>query len=110
MGYDNSDFLSPAQKLREREVIRKYFNLMSDERPRYVKQAEELLLKNSICTQSDNYNLTYVAKDDLYICDGSPESPQCQSFSIEVPVPSTSTEKIETLIELFAQAEAGLIV
>jgi len=110
MEFENSNFLSPAQKVREREVIKKYFNLMSDERPRYVKQAEELLIQKSIFTQSDKYNLAYAIQDDFYICDGNPESPHCQSFSIGVPIPNTSEEKIETLIELFAQAEAGLIV
>ena len=43
MDFEDPDFLSPEQKLREQEVIIKCFNLMQDERSRYEKQVEELI-------------------------------------------------------------------
>ena len=43
MDLEDPDFLSPAQRLREQEVITKCFNLMRDERSRYGEQAQKLL-------------------------------------------------------------------
>jgi hypothetical protein len=53
--------------------------------------------------------LSYLIQEDRYICNANPQSLLIQSFSIEAPIPDTFQEKIETLVELFAQSEAGLI-
>ena len=109
MDFEDPDFLSPEQKLREQEVIIRCFNLMHDERSRYEEQAKTLLANNFFDLENGKYNLSYLIHEDRYVCNANPLSSHSQSFSIEAPIPDVNEEKIETLIELFAQSEAGLI-
>lgn len=109
MDSEDPDFLTPEQKMREQEVIARCFNLMRDERSRYEEQAQKLLATEFFFSKSDNYELFYLIQEDRYICNANPQSPLGESFSIEAPIPDTQEEQIETLIELFAQSEAGLI-
>ena len=109
MDFKDPDFLSPEQKLREQEVIIRCFNLMQDERSRYEELAQKLLASKFFFSISGIYDLSYLIQDDRYICNANPQSSLTQSFSIEAPIPDTHEEKIETLVELFAQSEAGLI-
>ena len=109
MDFEDPDFLSPEQKLREQEVIIRCFNLMHDERSRYEEQAQKLLASEFFFSKSGIYDLSYLIQGDRYICKANPQSSLTQSFSIEAPIPDTHEEKIETLVELFAQSEAGLI-
>lgn len=109
MDFGDPDFLTPEQKMREQEVISRCFNLMRDERSRYEEQAQKLLAAEFFFSKSDNYELSYLIQEDRYICNANSQSLLIQSFSIEAPIPDTSEEKIETLVELFAQSEAGLI-
>ena len=110
MDFADPDFLSPEQKLREQAVIARCFNLMHDERSRYEKQAQTLLASSSFIVEDLTYCLAYSIQGDRFICDSTSNTSVSQSFSIEVPIPSTQEEQIETLIELFAQSEAGLIL
>ncbi|MEI6514278.1 MAG: hypothetical protein WCO51_13550 [bacterium] len=110
MDYENPDFLTPEQKLREQEVITRCFKLMRDERSRYEKQAQTLLASKFFVSENGMYGLAYSIERDRYICNALPRSPLSHSFSIEVPIPDTQIEQIEALIELFAQSEAGLIL
>ena len=109
MDFGDPDFLTPEQKMREQEVISRCFNLMRDERSRYEEQAQKLLASEFFFSKSGNYDLSYLIQEDRYICKANPQSLLTQSFSIEAPIPDTFEEKIETLVELFAQSEAGLI-
>lgn len=109
MDFEDPDFLTPEQKMREQEVIARCFNLMRDERSRYEEQAQKLIATEFFFSKSDNYELSYLIQEDRYICNAKPQSLLIQSFSIEAPIPDTFQEKIETLVELFAQSEAGLI-
>lgn len=103
------NLLSSEQKFREREVIAKCFNLMRDKRFRYEKQAEAFLQTEFLTLVSEDYDLVFSIQDDLFTCSGLPKSPSGNRFTSQMPIPTTKTEKIETLIELFAQSEAGLI-
>jgi len=103
------NFLSPEQKLREQEVITKCFNLMRSERSRYKKQVEVFLEFEFLNSESEDFDLVFSIQDDLFTCSGLPKSPSGNRFTSQMPIPTTKTEKIETLIELFAQSEAGLI-
>jgi hypothetical protein len=82
---------------------------MRDERSRYEQQAKKLLASKFFVSKSGIYDLTYSIRGDRFICDANPQLPLIDSFSIEAPMPDTQAEQIETLIELFAQSEAGLI-
>jgi hypothetical protein len=48
----------------------------------------------------------YKINGDRYISQGNPKVKGGQGFSIEFPIPATDQEKIESLVELFAQSEA----
>ncbi|CAB4989961.1 MAG: hypothetical protein F2879_04915 [Actinobacteria bacterium] len=109
MDFEDPDFLSPEQKLQEQEVITRCFNLMRDERSRYEEQARTLLANRFFVSEDGTNGLAYSIQGDRYICNANPQSPLGESFSIEAPIPDTQEEQIETLIELFAQSEAGLI-
>lgn len=109
MDTEDPVLLSPEQKLREQEVITRCFNLMRDERSRYEQQAQILLTRRFVASESEFYELAYSIQGDRYICNANSLSPLRNSFSIELPIPNTREGKIESLIELFAQSEAGLI-
>ena len=109
MDFENPDYLSPEQLLRETELLTLCSNLMRDERSRYEQQAKKLLASKFFASKSGIYDLTYSIRGDRFICDANPQLPLIHSFSIEAPMPDTQAEQIETLIELFAQSEAGLI-
>lgn len=95
MDFEDPDFLSPAQRLREQEVIVRCYNLMRDERSRYEEQAQKLLAREFLFSNSGNYDLSYLIQGDRYIRKANPQSLLTQSFSIEAPIPDTLEEKIE---------------
>ncbi len=109
MDIENPDSLSPEQKIHEQDVIARCFKLMRDERSRYEEQAQKLLANEFFFSKSGIYDLSYLIHDDRYICNAIPQSAVSQSFSIEAPIPDTQKERVETLVELFAQSEVGLI-
>jgi hypothetical protein len=106
---DESLELTHEEKVNEMNVIARCFNLMHIQRSRYELQANEFMVRQALATETDDYVLKYSIERNLYICRGKPKIRNNQSFSTEIPIPATEREKIEALIELFAQSEAGLI-
>ena len=101
--------LTHEEKINEMNVIARCFNLMHVERSRYEIQARELIQNQILVTETEAFVLKYKINGDFYISRGNPKVTGDQSFSIEFPIPTTEREKIEALVELFAQSEAGLI-
>jgi len=102
-------FLTPAQQIRESEVIAECFRLMQVERSRYELQAAILFEKGSFSRQNGNYLLKYKIKDDRFVWHALPALATENSYSGEAPVSKSRTEQIEQLVEFFAQSEAGFI-
>jgi len=105
----SKSFLTPEQLIRESEVLSECCRLMEEERSRYENQAEIFLDTGSFSRVNGNYSFKYKIKDGRYIWHAKPSSPTENSYSSEVPIPETMIDKIETLIEFFAQSEAGFI-
>ena len=102
-------FLTPAQQIRELEVMAECFRLMQAERPRYELQAAILFEKGSFPLQNGNYFLKYKIKEDRFVWHALPALATENSYSGEAPIPKSRTEQIEQLVEFFAQSEAGFI-
>jgi hypothetical protein len=108
MDIDES-FLTPAQQIRESEVIAECSRLMEVERSRYELQAAILFEKGSFSRQNGNYLLKYKIKDDRFVWHALPALATENGYSGEAPIPKSRTEQIEQLVEVFAQSEAGFI-
>ncbi len=108
MDMDES-FLTPAQQIRELEVIAECFRLMQVERSRYELQAAILFERGSFPRQNGNYLLKYKIEDDRFVWHALPAFSTENSYSGEAPIPKSRNEQIEHLIEFFAQSEAGFI-
>ena len=107
MDLDDSLSLSPDEQLRVDQTMERFGNLLNSERSRYETQAHELIESQTLVTETDNFMLKYSIRGDLYVSRGIPKQKDSDSFSIEFPIPDTKQERIESLIELFAQSEAG---
>jgi hypothetical protein len=101
--------LTPEQKSREQEVFSNFSDLVETERSRYEDQAIQLIQLKTLETELEGFKLTYLVKEDSYLCKLHNQEKLGESYEIEFPIPSTEQEKLETLIELFAQCEAGKI-
>ena len=106
---EESSFLNDEQLTREQVVLVRFFELMQDEKSRYVQQAHELLLSGRFEIQSSDLFLKYWIKDDLYTYEAILGAEGEKSFVGQVPIPRTEAARIEVLIEMFAQSEAGFI-
>lgn len=106
MDLDDSLSLSPNEQLRVDQSMERFWNLLNSERSRYETQARELIESRTLVTETDDFVLKYKINDGHYIGRGNPKVKDGQSFSIEFPIPATDQEKIESLVELFAQSEA----
>ena len=102
-------FLTPQQLVRESEVLSGFCRLIVEERSRYENQAEIFLETGSFSRVNGDYSFKYKMKDDRFVWHAKPFSPTENSYSSEVPIPEAMVDKIETLIEFFAQSEAGFI-
>jgi hypothetical protein len=102
-------FLTPEQLIRESEVLSECSRLMLEERSRYENQAEIFLETGSFSRVNGDYSFKYKMKDGRFVWHAKPFSPTENSYSSEVPIPEAMVDKIETLIEFFAQSEAGFI-
>ena len=60
-------------------------------------------------TQVSGFKLSYIIKEKSYLCKLHNLDKSENSFEIESPIPDSAVDKLETLIELFAQSEAGRI-
>ena len=105
----DESFLTPAQQIRESEVIAECFRLMQVERSRYELQAATLFKRGSFSRQNGNYLLKYKIKDDRFVWHALPALATENSYSGEAPIPEAHDDKIEQLIEFFAHSEAGFI-
>jgi hypothetical protein len=109
MAIDYEFNLTPEQKSREQEVFINFSQLLETERSRYEAQAGKLLELKKFETEVSGFRLSYLVKEKSYLCKLHNLNTSGKSYEIEFPIPSTDEEKIETLIELFAQCEAGRI-
>lgn len=107
MNLDDSLSLSPDEQLRVDQTMERFWNLLNSERSRYETQARELIESQTLVTETDNFMLKYSIRGDLYVSRGIPKQKDADSFCIEFPIPCTKQERIESLVELFAQSEAG---
>jgi hypothetical protein len=106
MDLDDTLILSPEEQQRVDQAMEGFGNLLISERLRYELQARQLIETQALSTETDDFIFTYKINVDRYISRGNPKIRGGQSFSIEFPIPTTEQEKIESLIELFAQSEA----
>jgi len=109
MEIDNEFQLNPIQKIQERRLITKCFELMRDERSRYEDQANQLMANGTFQKESNEFKFLYYVKDDTYLCRMNNKDKSGDSYEIGLPIPETDNDKIEVLVELFAQSEAGRI-
>lgn len=101
--------LTPEQKNREQEVFIHFSHLLETERFRYESQAKTLIEQKKLETSVDGFRLSYVVKENSYLCQLHNLDKSGKSYEIEFPIPDSDFDKLETLIELFAQSEAGRI-
>lgn len=102
-------FLTPEQLIRESVVISECSRLMSEERSRYENQAEIFLETGSFSRVNGDYSLNYQIKGERFVWHAKSISLNENIYSSEILIPQNLAEKIEVLIEFFAQSEAGFI-
>ena len=108
--HDNGEIqLIPDEIIRESKILFTFQNLLITEKSRYESQANKLLEEISLHTEISGYDLSYQINLDTYECRITNQDKSGNSYAIEVPIPNSQAEKIETLVELFAQTEAGFI-
>lgn len=109
MAYEGEIQLTPDEIVRESKILFTFQNLLITEKSRYESQANKLLEEISLNTKTTRYDLSYRINSDTYECRITNLDKSGNSHAIEVPIPNSQAEKMETLIELFAQTEAGFI-
>lgn len=83
--------------------------MIKAERSRYENQAIQLLEKKQFESEVDGFKLSYLVKPNTYLCRLQNNDSSSNNYEIEFPIPDSEEEKLETLVELFAQSEAGRI-
>ena len=101
--------LTPKQKSKERLVLKNFSRLLETERSRYEAQAIQLIELKRLETEVAGFRLSYSIKEKSYLCQLQNQDKTGKSYEIEFPIPDSNSDKLETLIELFAQCEAGRI-
>jgi hypothetical protein len=101
--------LTPELKNREQEVFINFSRLLETERSRYEDQARKLMEQKRLETDVTGFRLSYIVKEKSYLCKLHNLVKSGNSYEIEFPIPDSEIDKLETLIELFAQSEAGRI-
>ncbi|MBC7463511.1 MAG: hypothetical protein H7227_04530 [Actinobacteria bacterium] len=109
MDIEDPDFLTPDQKRMERNLLTTCFRLMRDERSHYEKQASEFLSTEFLSINKAEYSIEYSIQDGLYTSKSVHTLYLEARVTIQAPIPTSRSKKIEMLIELFAQSEAGMI-
>jgi hypothetical protein len=97
------------QKKREQAVLITFSRLLETERSRYEAQAIQLIELKRLETEVAGFRLSYSIKEKSYLCQLQNQDKTGKSYEIEFPIPDSNSDKLETLIELFAQCEAGRI-
>ena len=106
---ENDLELTPKVKLRESEVLLKYQNLLNSEKSRYELQAQQLLVEGFLHTKIDGLKRTYFVNENTYRCNIYDPNSLGTDHAMELPIPGSQEDKIQLLVELFAQSEAGFI-
>ncbi len=101
--------LTPELKNRDQEVFINFSRLLETERSRYEDQARKLMEQKRLETDVTGFRLSYIVKEKSYLCKLHNLVKSGNSYEIEFPIPNSEIDKLETLIELFAQSEAGRI-
>lgn len=101
--------LTPEQKLREQKILAEFQELTESDRSRYENQAIQLIELKKFETEIEGFKLSYRVKANSYLCELHNRDKSGKSYEIEFPIPESDSEKLEALIELFAQSEAGRI-
>lgn len=109
MTYEGEIQLTPDEIIRESKILFAFQNLLITEKSRYESQANKLLEEISLHTKTTEYDLSYRINADTYECRITNLDKSGNSYAIEIPIPNSQAEKLETLVELFAQSEAGFI-
>jgi hypothetical protein len=106
MDLDDTLILSPEEQQRVDQALERFGNLFISERSRYELQARQLIETQALSTETDDFLLTYKINGDRCVSRGNPKISGGQGFSIEFAIPATEQEKIDSIVELFAQSEA----
>ncbi len=106
MDLDEPLILSPEEQLKVDQAMAHFLNLLNSERSRYELQARELIESQTLTTETDDFLLKYKIIGDRCLSRGNPKISGGQGFSIEYAIPATEQEKIDSIVELFAQSEA----
>ncbi len=101
--------LTPEKKGREQEVQINFSRLLETERSRYEAQAGRLLELKKLETEVSGFRLSYFVKEKSYLCKLQNLNTSGKSYEVEFPIPESAEERLETIVELFAQCEAGRI-
>jgi len=101
--------LTPERKNREQEVFIIFSRLLETERSRYEDQARKLMEQKKLETEVTGFRLSYIVQEKNYLCRLRNLDKSGDSYEIELPIPDSELDKLETLVELFAQSEAGRI-
>lgn len=86
-----------------------FFELLEREESRYESQARELLATRFLSRELNGHSLHYSVRDGSFCCEIKNILCTGTSTSINFPIPITKKEKIRSLVELFAQSEAGAL-
>ena len=86
-----------------------FFELLEQEESRYESQARELLATRFLSRELNGHSLDYFVQDGSFCCEIKKIPYTGSSTSINFPIPITKKKKIRSLVELFAQSEAGAL-
>ena len=106
MENEDESEINLQEKRREQELISRFFRLMHNERSRYENQALTFIENGTFEKVTDNFELSYRVKGETYSCRIRNRNRNGNSYEIVLPIPDSEMERIEILIELFAQSEA----
>lgn len=106
---ENNLELTRNEKLRESEVLLKYQNLLNSEKSRYELQAQQLLVEGVLHTKIEGLKRTYFVNEKTFRCNIYDSNSLGTDHAMELPIPGSQEDKIQLLVELFAQSEAGFI-
>lgn len=82
---------------------------METERSRYESQANDLLATGKLQKQTPNLDLNYWLKEGSFFYEAKERNGRKESIQGEMSIPDAHDAQIETLIELFAHSESGII-
>ncbi len=85
------------------------FKLLEREESRYEGQARELLATRFLSRELNGHSLDYYVQDGSFRCEIKKIPYTGTNTSINFPIPITKKKKIRSLVELFAQSEAGAL-